>query len=76
MTLADMKGNKQYQIAGINTKDSKLFERLIALGMNKGAKASLLEKSIDSSNIAIISNNTRIALRIEEAKEVIIRELS
>ena len=75
MTLADMKENKQYQIAGINTKDSKLFERFIALGMNKGAKTCLLEKSIDSSNIAIVSNNTRIALRIEEAKEVVVREL-
>lgn len=71
-----MKENKQYQIAGINTKDSKLFERFIALGMNKGARTYLLEKSIDSSNIAIISNNTRIALRMDEAKEVVVRELS
>ncbi|MDE6886385.1 MAG: ferrous iron transport protein A [Helicobacteraceae bacterium] len=75
MTLVDMKQNKNYQISKISTNDNILRERLVSLGICEGAEASLLEKSLDRSTIAIISNNTRIALRTSEAREVIVKEL-
>ncbi len=75
MTLADMKHNKTYQINKINTNNDILRERFVALGICEGAHASLLEKSIDRATIAIMANNTRIALRMTEAKEVSIKEL-
>ncbi len=76
MTLVDMKQNKEYQISKINTNDEVLRERLVALGLCEGTKALLLEKSIDKSTIAIISNNTRIALRMTEAREISIKEIA
>lgn len=74
MTLFDMQQNKNYQISKIKTDDNILLERLVALGICEGANASLLEKSLDKSTIAILSNNTRIALRATEAREVFIKE--
>lgn len=74
MTLFDMQQHKNYQISKIKTDDDILRERLVALGICEGASASLLEKSLDKSTIAILSNNTRIALRATEAKEVFIKE--
>ena len=75
MTLADMKQNKTYQINKINTNNDILRERFVALGICEGAYASFLQKSIDRATIAIMANNTRIALRMTEAKEVSIKEL-
>ncbi|WP_181881772.1 FeoA family protein [Helicobacter sp. MIT 14-3879] len=75
MTLVDMKQNKSYQISKIITNDDVLRERLVALGICEGTKTALLEKSLDKSTIAILSNNTRIALRATEAKEVFIKEV-
>lgn len=74
MTLFDMQQHKNYQISKIKTDDDILRERLVALGICEGASASLLEKSLDKSTIAILSNNTRVALRATEAKEVFIKE--
>lgn len=76
MTLVDMKQNRTYQINKIHTKDNVLRERLIALGVCEGAEANLLEKSIDRATIAIITNNTRVALRTTEAQEVGVKELA
>lgn len=75
MTLADMEHNKNYQINKINTHNNMLRERFIALGICEGTYTSLLEKSIDRATIAIMANNTRIALRVTEAREVSIKEL-
>lgn len=75
MTLFDVKEHKNYQIYKIKTDDNVLRERLMALGICEGANATLLEKSIAKSTIAILSNNTRIALRANEAKEVYIKEI-
>lgn len=75
MTLADIKQNKRYKISKISTSNNILLERFMNLGMYKGAITSLLEKSIDKNTIAVIANNTRIALRITEAKEIIVKEI-
>lgn len=75
MTLADIKQNKKYKISKISTSNNILLERFMNLGMYKGAITSLLEKSIDKNTIAVIANNTRIALRITEAKEIIVKEI-
>lgn len=75
MTLVDMQENKTYQIHKINTEDALLRERLVALGVCEGAKANLVQKSIDKATIAILSNNTRIALRTSEAEEVSVQEI-
>lgn len=75
MTLADIKQNKKYKISKISTNNNILLERFMNLGMYKGAITRLLEKSIDKNTIAVIANNTRIALRITEAKEIIVKEI-
>ena len=75
LTLADIKQNKKYKISKISTSNNILLERFMNLGMYKGAITSLLEKSIDKNTIAVIANNTRIALRITEAKEIIVKEI-
>lgn len=76
MTLIDMKDKKNYEIQNITTKDDVLRERLVALGICQGAKANLLECSIAKATIAILSNNTRVALRVTEAQEVTIKEIT
>lgn len=75
MTLFDVQEHKNYQIYKIKTDNNILRERLMALGICEGANATLLEKSIGKGTIAILSNNTRIALRAAEAKEVYIKEI-
>lgn len=75
MTLFDIKTHKNYKISKILTSDNVLRERLVALGINEGAKVSLLEKSLDKSTIAVMINSTRIALRASEAKEISIIEV-
>lgn len=76
MTLADIQQNKYYRISKIQTTNNILRERLVALGMCEGAEASLLERSIGKSTIAILSNNTRIALRMSEAQEISVKEIA
>lgn len=75
MTLADIEQNKTYLIDKINTSDGVLRERFVTLGICDGARVRLLERSIDRATIAIIVDNTRIALRMSEAREISIREL-
>lgn len=76
MTLADIKQDKTYLINKINTDDNILRERFVALGICVGTSVRLLERSIDRATIAIMTNNTRIALRMSEAREVSIREIA
>ena len=75
LTLADIKQNKTYLINKLNTSDNILKERFIALGICDGTSVRLLEHSIDRATIAIMANNTRIALRMSEAREVGVMEL-
>ncbi|RAX51787.1 hypothetical protein CCY99_08280 [Helicobacter sp. 16-1353] len=76
MTLVDMKQNKTYKIHKILTDDNVLRERLVALGICEGTEANLLQKSIDKATIAILANNSRIALRATEAREVSVEEIA
>ncbi len=48
--------------------------RLFAMGIVKGAKIKVLEHTLAKQTWDILSNNTKIALRQEEANKVLIHE--
>lgn len=70
--LNDLKLNEEAIIALVN--DSNLKRRLMDIGFVKGAKVKLLLKNFGDNMRAYQIKNTIIALRVNDAKTVIIEE--
>ncbi len=72
-TVSDMKISEKAIIKKIIAKEP-IKSRLFAMGIVKGAVIKVLEHTLAKQTWDIMSNNTKIALREEEARGIIIDE--
>ncbi|WP_331774166.1 FeoA family protein [Sulfurospirillum sp. 1612] len=72
-TVSDMKISEKAIIKKIIAKEP-IKSRLFAMGIVKGAVIKVLEYTLAKQTWDIVSNNTKIALREEEARGIIIDE--
>jgi ferrous iron transport protein A len=69
MSLVDLKKNQKAIIKSINASP-ELKQRLLSLGVVKGAEIELIDCSITKSTVEIKVGNTLVALRDSEAKKI------
>jgi len=72
-TVADMKISEKAIIKKIIAKEP-IKSRLFAMGIVKGAVIRVLEYTLAKQTWDVVSNNTKIALREEEARGIIVDE--
>lgn len=70
MTLYDCPKNQPHKVLAIHTKDSVLRDRLIAMGISCGSTITLCHSTLTKATLCVLANDTQIALRAEEAKEI------
>lgn len=68
-TLADIKDGESVLITSIQA-DKDLKQRLHSFGVRKNATAKVINHSIAKSTIEIEVVTTKIALRMDEAKQI------
>jgi ferrous iron transport protein A len=69
MSLVDLKKNQKAIIKSIDASP-ELKQRLLSLGVVKGAEIELIDCSITKSTVEIKVGNTLVALRDSEAKKI------
>ncbi len=69
MLLSELKKNECAKIINIST-DSILKARFNSFGIIKGATIYVIEQTLSKNTIEIKVNNTKIALRLSEAKTI------
>lgn len=69
--VAEMKISEKATIKKIIAKEP-IKSRLLAMGIVKGASIKVLEHTLAKQTWDILSNNTKIALREEEAEGIIV----
>ncbi len=67
MNLSEIKKNECGKIIQINA-DSQLKARFNSFGITRGAIIYVIEQTMSKNTIEIRVNNTKVALRISEAK--------
>ena len=70
MTLYDCPKNQPHKVVAIHTKDSALRDRLIAMGICQDSTITLCHTTLARATLCVLANDTQIALRAEEAKEI------
>jgi ferrous iron transport protein A len=74
MTLVDLNKNQKAIIKKIDaTPDLK--QRLLSLGIVRGAEVEVVDYSINKSTVEIKVGNTLVALRDSEAKKIEVEEI-
>ena len=69
MSLVDLKKNQKAIIKKIDA-DADLKQRLLSLGVVRGAEVELVDCSLNKSTVEIKVGNTLVALRDSEAKKI------
>mgnify|MGYP003408822318 FL=1 len=69
MTLNQLKINESAIITAINF-DEILKDRLYSFGISKGIKVTIIEFTLTKSTIEIKVNQSKIALRLNEAAKI------
>ena len=69
MTLDELKLHESGQIVAINC-DSILRNRLYSFGISKGIKISIVQCTLTKSTIEIKVDQSKIALRLNEASKI------
>ena len=69
MTLDQLKINESATITAINC-DEILKNRLYSFGISKGIEVTLVEFTLTKSTIEIKVNQSKIALRLNEASKI------
>ena len=69
MTLNQLKINESAIITAINC-DEILKDRLYSFGISKGIKVTIIEFTLTQSTIEIKVNQSKIALRLNEAAKI------
>ncbi|WP_394908484.1 FeoA family protein [uncultured Helicobacter sp.] len=70
MTLYDCPKNQPHKVLAIHTKDDALRNRLIAMGICHDSTITLCHSTLAKATLCVLANDTQIALRAEEAKEI------
>ena len=73
MRLVDLKKNQKAIIKKIDA-DADLKQRLLSLGVVRGAEVELIDCSLNKSTVEIKVGNTLVALRDSEAKKIEVEE--
>ncbi len=71
-TISDLQISQEATVQKVIAKEP-VKSRLFAMGIVKGAKIRVLEHTLAKQTWDILSNNTKIALRQEEARQVIVQ---
>ncbi len=74
MLLSDIPIGKKVSIVDIKA-ESALKKRLRTLGITKNRDVTVLEESIGKQNMKISFGSTEIALRIDEARQIEVKEI-
>jgi len=74
MRLNELGLEKEAIVKKVHAKDP-LKSRLFAFGIAKGQKIKMLKHTLAKNTFEIEVNNTKVALRDEEAKEIEIEEV-
>ena len=74
ISLADLKKNKRYLVAGFRGQDSDYTDKLFKMGFVEGTPIQLAAVSL-TDPIVVEIRGSRIALRKNEAQEVYVKEL-
>jgi len=69
MKLSDLKINQKAIIVKLNAKD-ELKHRFYSFGIIKGAMITVQKISLAKNTMALVVDDTNIALRIDEAKDI------
>lgn len=72
MTLADIKDNKKYIIKEINCND-KVKKRLLDIGLTKGIEINIKGKAPLGDPLLINLRGFNLALRKQDAKDIIVK---
>lgn len=75
MTLYNGTEGQTYKVAGFQTQDEALINRLLSLGFTKDTEIFLERFSSNKATLAIQINHSKIALRDSEAQIIIIKSL-
>lgn len=76
MNLIESTINMSYQVIAIDSDDEKLITRLLSFGIAKGSIITPLHFSIKKSTLAILVQQSQIALRYSEASKIIIEAIN
>ncbi|PAF48895.1 hypothetical protein BKH41_04510 [Helicobacter sp. 12S02232-10] len=76
MTLDQCEKGKSYKIKNINFCDNALKNRFISFGITKNTIITLLHCSTKKSTLAILINQSQIALRDHEAKFIEVEQIA
>jgi len=74
LNLIELKKNQKAIIKKINAPDD-LKQRLLSLGIVRGAEVEVVDCSINKSTIEVKVGNTLIALRDSEAKLIEVEDI-
>ena len=74
VSLANIKNGKFYEVEGGNSSNSIYAEKLYKMGFVKGTPVELAQVKI-SDPIIVQIRGSRIALRKNEAKEILVKEI-
>jgi len=74
MKLSQLKKNKKAVITNISC-EKELKQRFNSFGIIKGTPIMIEETSLDCNTIAILVENTSIAIRVEEANNIEVKEI-
>ncbi len=75
LTLGDLKVNEQAEVIGFEKNNKEVLDKLLALGINRGASIRLLRFAPLGDPIDIEVKGTNISLRTGEAKLVFVRRI-
>ncbi|PAF41481.1 FeoA family protein [Helicobacter sp. 11S03491-1] len=76
MTLDQCQKGEPYKIKSIHFCDDALRNRFISFGITQDAIVTLLYASTKKSTLAVIINQSQIALRDYEAKHIQVEHIS
>jgi len=74
ITLANIKNGRSYEVEGFNPGNSAYAEKLSKMGFVKGTPVELAQVKI-TDPIVVQIRGSRIALRKNEAKGILVKEL-
>ncbi|PAF54075.1 hypothetical protein BKH42_02355 [Helicobacter sp. 13S00482-2] len=76
MTLNECKMGRQYKITNINFCDEALKSRFIAFGVTRGTIIKVMHCTATKSTLCVCIDQSQIALREYEAKQIEVENIS
>ena len=74
INLSDLQLNQKAIVLKVNCKD-ELKQRFYSFGLIKGASVLVEKISLAKNTIALLVDDTNIALRLEEAKQIEVEKI-